>query len=75
MILAIVAGVTIFGHFLVITRIPYDSGAWVAGFNLPPFSVMGVIILVNLLGGCLIDSLALIMLTVPIFCAVVTSIG
>ncbi len=36
MILVIVAGATIFGHFLAITRIPFDIAAWVTGFDLPP---------------------------------------
>jgi TRAP-type C4-dicarboxylate transport system permease large subunit len=75
MILVIVAGATIFGHFLAITRIPFDIAEWVAGFNLPAYAIMGLIILVYLLGGCVIDALALIMLTVPIFFPVVTSLG
>jgi C4-dicarboxylate transporter DctM subunit len=37
--------------------------------------IMGMIILVYLLGGCVIDALALIMLTVPIFYPVVLSLG
>jgi len=75
MIMIIVAGATIFGHFLAITRIPYDIAGWVAGFQMPPYCIMGIIILVFLLGGCFIDSLALIMLTVPIFYPVVQSLG
>jgi C4-dicarboxylate transporter DctM subunit len=75
MILVIVAGATIFGHFLAITRIPFDIADWVASFDLPAFAVMGLIILVYLVGGCVIDSLALIMLTVPIFYPVVISLG
>ncbi|CAN2046379.1 C4-dicarboxylate transporter, DctM subunit [Candidatus Magnetomoraceae bacterium gMMP-1] len=75
MILVIVAGATVFGHFLAITRIPYDIAEWVIGFNLPSFAIMGIIILVYLIGGCFIDALALIMLTVPVFYPVVTSLG
>jgi len=75
MILVIVAGATIFGHFLAITRIPFNIAAWVTGFDLPPYAIMGLIILVYLVGGCFIDALALIMLTVPIFYPVVTTLG
>jgi tripartite ATP-independent transporter DctM subunit len=75
MILVIVAGATIFGHFLAITRIPFDIAGWVAGFNLPSFAIMGLIIFVFFIGGCFIDSLALIMLVVPIFYPVVTAMG
>ncbi|MBN1931304.1 MAG: TRAP transporter large permease [Desulfobacterales bacterium] len=75
MILVIVAGATIFGHFLAITRIPFDIANWISGFQLPPYAIMFFIILVYLIGGCFIDSLALIMLTVPIFFPVVSHIG
>jgi tripartite ATP-independent transporter DctM subunit len=75
MILVIVAGATIYGHFLAITRIPFDVAAWVTGFDLPPFAVMGLIIAVYLIGGCFIDALAMIMLTVPIFYPVVLDLG
>ena len=75
MIMVIVAGATIFGHFLAITRIPFDIAAWVTGFDLPPYAIIGLIIMVYLVGGCFIDALALIMLTAPIFYPVVTSLG
>jgi tripartite ATP-independent transporter DctM subunit len=75
MILVIVAGATIFGHFLAITRIPFELAAWVTGFDLPPYAIMGLIILVYLVGGCFIDALALIMLTVPIFYPVIITLG
>ncbi len=75
MILVIVAGATIFGHFLAITRIPFDIAGWIAGLHWPPYAVMMMIILIYLIGGCFIDALALIMLTVPIFYPVVTQMG
>ncbi len=75
MILVIVAGATVFGHFLAVTRIPFDIANWVAGFQMPPAVIMSLIILVYLVGGCFIDSLALIMLTVPIFYPVVLDLG
>ena len=75
MILVIVAGATVFGHFLAVTRIPFDIANWVAGFNWPPPAIMALIILVYLVGGCFIDALALIMLTVPIFYPVVIDLG
>jgi len=39
MILMVVAGATIFGHFLAVTRIPFDVANWVSGFNLPPHTI------------------------------------
>ncbi|HNT56728.1 MAG TPA: TRAP transporter large permease [Syntrophales bacterium] len=75
MILVIVTGATVFGHFLAVTRIPFEIAGWIAGFDLPPWMIMMFIILTYLVGGCLIDSLALIMLTVPIFFPVVLHLG
>jgi len=75
MVLVIVAGATIFGHFLAITRIPFDVAGWVTGANLPSYLVMALIIGVYLIGGCFIDALAFIMLTVPIFFPVIVSMG
>ena len=75
MILMVVAGATIFGHFLAVTRIPFDVANWVSGFNLSSHAIVGIIILVYLIGGCFIDALALITLTVPIFYPVIVSLG
>ncbi len=75
MILIIVAGATVFGHFLAITRIPFEIAGWVGGLNLPSFAIIGIIILIYMIGGCFIDALALIMLTVPIFFPVISTMG
>ena len=75
MILVIVAGATIFGHFLAVSRIPFDIANWISTFDLPDFVIMLFIIFIYLIGGCFIDSLALIMLTVPIFYPVITFLG
>ncbi len=75
MILFLVAGAVVFGKFLAVTRIPFDLAAWVGGFDLPPFIIMSIIILIYFLGGCFMDSLGLIMLTIPIFFPIITSLG
>jgi C4-dicarboxylate transporter DctM subunit len=75
MIMVIVAGATVFGHFLAVTGIPANAGVWVAELALPPPVIIGLIILIYLFLGCLMDSLAMIMLTIPIFFPVVTALG
>ncbi len=75
MVMIIVTGAVIFGHFLAVTRIPFDLASWVAGLALPRFVVMMVIIAVYLIGGCFIDALALILLTVPIFYPVILALN
>lgn len=75
MVLVIVAGATIFGHFMAITRIPYIAATWVGELPLPNFAIMGVIVLIYLIGGCFMDSLAMVLLTVPIIYPLVLSLG
>ncbi|UCF72515.1 MAG: TRAP transporter large permease [Deltaproteobacteria bacterium] len=75
MVMVIVTGAVIFGHFLAITRIPYDVANWACALPLPNYAVMGIIILVYLFGGCFMDALAMIMLTIPIFYPVATTLG
>lgn len=75
MIMMIVAGATIFGHFLAVTRIPFDIAQWIAGFNLPGAVIMLMMLGLYFVGGCFIDALALVMLTIPIFYPVVTHLG
>ena len=67
MVMVIVTGAIVFGHFLAVTRLPYDLANWVSQLPLPGYAIMGIIILVYMLGGCFMDALAMIMLTVPIF--------
>jgi tripartite ATP-independent transporter DctM subunit len=75
MVLLLIAGAVVFGKFLAITRIPFNVASWIGGFDLPPFAIMGMIVLVYFLGGCFMDALALVMLTIPIFFPIVTGLG
>ena len=66
-----IAGAMIFGRFMAISRIPFELANWAGSLPLPPFAIMGVILLIYLVLGCFIDALALILLTIPIFYPVV----
>ena len=74
MVLIIVAGAVMFGHFLAVTRIPFELASWLAGLPLPAWVIMGFIILFYLVSGCFVDALALVLLTIPIFHPVVTEL-
>ena len=75
MIMLLVAGATVFSKFLAVTRIPYDISIWIGGFDLHPYLVFCLVLVVYLIGGCFMDSLALVMLTVPVFYPLVISLG
>jgi tripartite ATP-independent transporter DctM subunit len=75
MVLAIVAGATVFGHFLQVTNVPMELATWLAGLPLPPWGVMLLIIGFYLVAGMFLDALALVLLTIPIFYPVVIQLG
>ena len=75
MVMVIVAGAMVFGHFMAVTKIPLILSDWVVSLSLPPAAIMGVIVLIYLIGGCFMDALALITLTIPIFYPAVLALG
>ena len=74
-VMVIVAGATVFGHFIAITTIPMMLSGWVGSLPIPPVAIMGIVIIIYMIGGCFMDSLALITLTIPIFYPVVLALG
>lgn len=75
MVLMLVAGATIFGHFLALSRIPMNVGLLVSELAWPGWAVMAMICFVYLVGGCFLDALSMIMLTIPIFYPIVLNQG
>jgi C4-dicarboxylate transporter, DctM subunit len=75
MVLSIIAGATVFGKFMTVSTIPQQLIGWLNGMNLPPMVVMGVICVGYMVGGCFMDSLPLVVLTVPIIYPTVIANG
>jgi C4-dicarboxylate transporter DctM subunit len=75
MVLFILAGATVFGHFLAISNIPFALTEWVEHLPLPPMAIMGVLIFIYFIGGFFMDAMALIVLTIPIFFPLVMKLG
>ncbi|MHB8916446.1 MAG: TRAP transporter large permease [Desulfocucumaceae bacterium] len=67
MIMLAVAGAIIFARFFAITRISFELGEWVSSLPLPPWVIIWIIIGLHLLLGCVLDKIAMILLTIPIF--------
>jgi len=74
-VMIIITGAIVLGHFIAVTTIPLVATDWVAGLPLPSVVIMGIIVLMYLLGGCFMDALALITLTIPIIYPVVLALG
>jgi len=75
MVLFIIAGATVFGHFMAISNIPFELADWVGTLPIPTIAIMGVIIFIYFVGGFFMDSMALIVVTVPIFFPIVRTLG
>ncbi len=75
MIMVIILGAVIFGRFLAITRLPFEAAGFVAGLPIPPLVIIMVICLIYVIGGMVMDALALLLVTIPIFFPVVTAMG
>ncbi len=75
MVLMLVAGATILGHFFAVTRTPYIVAQWLQGLEVDRNVIMLIIIGVYLVGGSFIEDLAFLILATPIFLPVVTKLG
>ena len=75
MVLVIVAGATIFGHFIAVTGLPMQFAERLTTLPVPHGVVIFMILTFYLVAGCFIVSLALILLTVPIFYPVIKEFG
>jgi C4-dicarboxylate transporter DctM subunit len=71
MILMLIVGSTVLGHFIAVTGIPQNAADWVSTLPLNRYLILTVICIVYLIGGSFIDDLAFMILATPIFYPVV----
>jgi tripartite ATP-independent transporter DctM subunit len=74
MIFFIVLGAGFFNAFLSLTRMPDLLTQWVVDQGFGPWVVLTIILMLYLALGCLMDSLSMILLTIPIFFPVMQSL-
>jgi tripartite ATP-independent transporter DctM subunit len=67
MIFFIVLGAKLYNSFLALTQMPQELSMWVVGQGFAPLTVLILILVFYLIMGCLMDSLSMILLTIPIF--------
>jgi len=75
MVMFIIAGAIIFGKFMAISTLLFVLADWVEALPVPPMAIMGLIILMYIIGGCFMDSLALTVLTIPMIFPIVLRLG
>jgi len=75
MLLMLIAGSTILGHFIAVTGIPQSAADWIVSLPLNRYLIMIMICLIFELGGSFIDDLAFLILATPIFYPAVLKLG
>jgi C4-dicarboxylate transporter DctM subunit len=75
MVLMLIAGSTILGHFLAVTKIPMIAADWVVSLPLNKYVIMIIISFIYQMGGSFIDDLAFMVLATPIFYPVIIKLG
>ncbi|MGD9302299.1 MAG: TRAP transporter large permease [Desulfobacterales bacterium] len=71
MVYMLVTGAIIFGRFLAVTRLPFIVADFAASLPVSPYVILVMVMVIYLLGGCFMDSLGFLVLTNPIWYAIV----
>ncbi len=74
MIFLILLGADVLNVFLALTQVNTELAKWVVGMNLSPLAVLFTIIAIYLVLGCVMDSLSMLLLTIPIFFPIIMGI-
>jgi len=75
MVIFIITGAVIFGHFMAVSTIPFVLAEWLGGLPIHPMAVMVVIVFIYFIGGFFMDAMGLIVVTIPIFFPIVEKLG
>lgn len=71
MMFLILLGADMLNSFMAVSQLPAEAAAWVQQMGFGPFTVLFAIILIYLVLGCVMDSLSMILLTIPIFLPII----
>jgi C4-dicarboxylate transporter, DctM subunit len=74
-VLTVLIGALLFGYFLTVTQTPQKVTAFLTALGLGRYGVLALIMVMYIVLGCLMDSLAMIILTIPIIFPVVMQLG
>ncbi len=75
MVFIIVAGAIVFGRFMTLTRLPSELATWISSLSLSPVCVLLIITVFYIIGGCIMDALAFLLISLPIFSPLVNNMG
>ncbi|MCJ7594953.1 MAG: TRAP transporter large permease subunit, partial [Desulfobacterales bacterium] len=71
----LITGATIFGRFLAVTRLPFVVADFAAGLPVSRYIILALVLLIYLIGGCVMDALGFLVITIPIFFPLGVALG
>ncbi len=74
-VFTILIGALLFGYFLAVTQTPQKITAFLTGLGIGNYGVLALIMLMYLILGCVMDAMAMVILTVPILFPVIKALG
>ncbi|NEW89236.1 TRAP transporter permease [Rhodopseudomonas sp. WA056] len=74
-VFTILIGAICFGYFLTITQTPQHITEFLTGLGIGPYGVLALILVMYLVLGCVMDAMAMVILTVPIVFPLITALG
>ena len=74
MIYMVLLGAAFFSSFLALTQLPASAAAWVGNADLHPYLVLALILGLYIVLGCIMDTIAMLILTLPIFFPIVLAL-
>ena len=74
MIFLILLGAEVFNAFLALSQLPTEAATLVSNLGLPPFAVVACLLVFYILLGAVMDELAMILLTLPVFFPIVSAL-
>ncbi|MEX0923976.1 MAG: TRAP transporter large permease [Rhodovibrionaceae bacterium] len=74
MIFFILLGAAVFNSFLAFSQLPQEAARFVTESGFSPWLVLALILLCYMIFGCVMDSLSMILLTIPIFFPVIMAL-
>ena len=75
MIFLVLLGAEFFNSFIALTKLPNHLATFVLDGDFPPFAVVASILVLYVFLGCLMDSMAMILLTIPVFFPVIMTLN
>ena len=75
MVFFLVTGAIIFGRFLAVTRLPFSVAEFATSLPVSRYVILAIVLVIYIVGGCFVDSLGFLVLTIPIFFPLGVALG